>query len=69
MLVAKKDFMQYKKGDFLPDKLPDEVQSDLVKQGLAEIKGASPNAYVRDYIRRTKNDRKKNYYRKPRQKK
>jgi len=65
MLVCKKDFQQYKKGDKLPTKLPDEIVKILIRDGFAEKKGRS-NARVADYIRRTKDNPKKNYKRKTR---
>ncbi len=66
MLVCIKDFQQYKVGDVLPSKLPIDIQKILVKDGFAEFKNGRSNARVADYIRRTKDNPKKNYKRKTR---
>jgi len=69
MLICKKDFQQYKKGDRLPDKLNIDIVKILIRDGFAEFAGRNKNAIVVDYIKRTKDNPKKNYMRKPRTKK
>lgn len=66
MLICKKDFLQYKEGDYLPLKLDKKVAKQLIKDGLAEEIKISPNKKVEDYIQRTKDNPKKNYKRKVR---
>jgi hypothetical protein len=63
MLVCKKDFLQFKKGDKLPPKLDKKIIITLIKDGYAEDDG-NVNARVAEYIARTKDNPKKNYYRK-----
>ena len=65
MLVCKKDFQQYKKGDKLPEKLDGSIIKLLIKDGFAEWKDKK-NARIIDYIKRTKDNPKKNYMRKKR---
>ena len=63
MLVCKKDFAHFKKGDKLPTKLDKKVIRTLIRDGFAEDDG-NVNARVAEYIARTKDNPKKNYYRK-----
>ena len=65
MLICKKDFQQYKKGDKLPQRLDINVIRLLIKDGLAEYKDKK-SARITEYTERIKKNPKKNYIRKKR---